>query len=113
MWRVAVARALGGSEWRAGGISDAADVTTLSLGEHHRFVVVASDGIWGALDALGSDESGGSYAERSERVVYLTQQARAAGRSACEAAQALVRSAYKEGGTDNAGCVVLYLGRTD
>ena len=112
-WRVAVARALGGSEWRAAGISDAADVTTLSLGEHHRFVVVASDGVWGALDDLGGDGGGGSYAERSERVVYLTQQARAEGRSAGEAAEALVRSAYKEGSTDNAGCVVLYLGQRD
>jgi len=41
-WRVGVARALGGSEWRGAGISDAADVTTLRLRRTHSHIVIAS-----------------------------------------------------------------------
>ena len=102
---MAVARALGGTEWRAAGISDAADVQTLTLGPEHRLLVVASDGVWGV-----DDEAGPSYAERSEGSVYLAAAARASGRSAGEAAHEVVARARKYGSTDNAGCVVLYLG---
>ena len=42
--------------------------------------------------------------------MYLARAARAAGRSAGEAAEELVARARSEGGTDNAGCVVVYLG---
>jgi len=105
LWQVAVARALGGTEWRAAGISDAADVQTLTLGPEHRLLVVASDGVWGV-----DDEAGPSYAERSEGSVYLAAAARASGRSAGEAAHEVVARARKYGSTDNAGCVVLYLG---
>jgi len=105
LWQVAVARALGGTEWRAAGISDAADVQTLTLGPEHQLLVVASDGVWGV-----DDEAGPSYAERSEGSVYLAVAARAAGRSAGEAAHEVVARARKYGSTDNAGCVVVYLG---
>ena len=105
LWQVAVARALGGTEWRAAGISDAADVQTLTLGPEHQLLVVASDGVWGV-----DDEAGPSYAERSEGSVYLAAASRAAGRSAGEAAHEVVARARKYGSTDNAGCVVVYLG---
>ena len=41
-WRVGVARALGGTEWRGAGISDAADVATLRLTRAHTHIVIAS-----------------------------------------------------------------------
>ena len=71
----------------------------------HQLLVVASDGVWGV-----DDEAGPSYAERSEGSVYLAVAARAAGRSAGEAAHEVVARARKYGSTDNAGCVVVYLG---
>ena len=106
LWQVAVARALGGSEWRGGGISDVADVRTLRLDESHRFLVLASDGIWGVLDECAGDDA----AERSRGVALRVAAARAAGASAGDIAEGLVRCAEREGGTDNASCVVLLLG---
>jgi len=104
-WQVAVARALGGSEWRGGGISDAADVTTLRLDESHTFLVLASDGVWGVLDQLAEGS-----AARSRGVAWRVAAARAAGKSAGDIADGLVRCAAREGGTDNASCIVLLLG---
>eukprot|EP00965_Chrysotila_dentata_P260467 6213917-Pleurochrysis_carterae.AAC.1 len=50
-FRNAQARALGGSEWASGGISDAAESTSKLLSERHRgaVVVIATDGVWGPL----------------------------------------------------------------
>ena len=136
-WRVAVARSLGGSEWKSGGISDVADVSTFRLDpSSHSFLVLASDGIWGVLDEEGSEggatqgqtqgatEEGGvssaaplngdkTAARRSKGVVLRVAAARSAGMSAGDIAEGLVRCAEREGGTDNASCIVLLLGRVE
>lgn len=104
-WRVAVARALGGSEWRNGGIIDTADVTNMQLLDDHRFLIVASDGIWGTLDEM----SARSMPKRSRRIASQVMSAQAAGVSAGDVADQLVRCAAREGGTDNASCIVMYL----
>ena len=65
MRQVGVARSLGGSEWRAAGISDAADLNAISLEEMHGgCIILGSDGIWGPLDSAGINA-----AQRSEAVV--------------------------------------------
>lgn len=104
-FQVAVARALGGTEWQAGGIINSADVTSLVLNENHRFLILASDGIWGPLDT----PSGCTAAERSEWAIWQTAAAWASGRSAGEIAADFVRLAERAGGTDNASCLVLAL----
>ena len=49
-WRVGVARALGGTEWRGAGISDAADVATLRLTRAHTHIVITSgEGLCGPV----------------------------------------------------------------
>ena len=60
--QVAVARALGGSEWRGAGISDAADVSTLRLSPSDRVLVLASDGVWGPLATRPAHWPGGPRA---------------------------------------------------
>lgn len=100
LFRVAVARALGGSEWLAGRISNAADVATLSLPSDTSAAVVATDGVWGVLDGIGGSE------EAARRV----DQARKAGRSAGEAAQQLGALAKRMGSDDNCAILVLYFG---
>jgi serine/threonine protein phosphatase PrpC len=100
VFRVAVARALGGSEWLAGRISNAADVTTLRLPSDASAVVVATDGLWGVLDGIGGSE------EAARRV----EEARRAGCSAGEAAQQLGALAKRMGSDDNCAVLVLYLG---
>ena len=107
LWQVAVARALGGSEWQGGGISNVAEASTIRLDDSHKFLVVASDGVWGVLD----DPSASDAAERSEGVAWRVAAARAAGTSAGDIAEALVRCAEREGGSDNASCIVLLLGQ--
>ncbi len=55
-WRVGVARALGGTEWRGAGISDAADVATLRLTRAHTHIVIASgEGLCGGSGLVGAD----------------------------------------------------------
>ena len=82
-----------------------ADVTTLRLDESHTFLVLASDGVWGVLDQLAEGS-----AARSRGVAWRVAAARAAGKSAGDIADGLVRCAAREGGTDNASCIVLLLG---
>lgn len=102
-WQVGVARALGGTEWNGAGISDTADVSAISLSAlRDGFVVLASDGIWGALDGVGEDE-----AQRSEEVVNLVfRQLNLHGKSASEVAQELNERASRAGGNDNK-CTIL------
>jgi len=105
LFQVAVARSLGGSEWRGAGISNAADLSTLSLEElHGGFIVLASDGIWGPLDSTGA-----TAAERSEGVARRVCASRARGESASRIAQELVQAAAAAGGTDNACSIVILL----
>ena len=105
-WRVAVARALGGSEWRAGGVSDSAESATLRLAPRHRCLLLATDGVTGPLE----DPSQGSSEGRSEPIARRAAAAAAAGMRAGEIANGLVACAAAAGGTDNASCVVLLLG---
>jgi serine/threonine protein kinase/serine/threonine protein phosphatase PrpC len=98
VFRVAVARALGGSEWLAGRISNAADVATLSLPADTSLAVVATDGLWGVLDGIGGSE------EAARRV----DEARREGSSAGEAAQQLGTLAKRMGSDDNCAVLVLY-----
>ena len=95
-WQVAVSRALGGSEWADGGISNAADVRVTSVGEDDLVggcLVLASDGIWGVLS--------------SEDVMRRVVAARAAGKMSGDIAEGLIRCAEQQGGTDNTSCVVI------
>ena len=105
-WQVAVARALGGSEWKGGGITDAADVTSFRLASRHRFLLLATDGVIGPLEDAGRFE----FAERSEPIAWRIAAAQEAGSRATAIAQGLVACADREGGTDNASCIVLLLG---
>ncbi|KAL1495982.1 hypothetical protein AB1Y20_014622 [Prymnesium parvum] len=105
-WLVAVARSLGGSEWRGARISDVADVHTMDLeGLDGGFIVLASDGVWGALDSAGT-----TSAQRSEAVVnFIFREAHIHRKSASEIAQDLNQRAYRAGSTDNACSIVLFL----
>ena len=105
LWQVAVARALGGSEWRGGGITNVAETSILRLDRSHRFLVLASDGVWGVLD----EESAEGAAARSEGVAWRVAAARAEGTCAGAIAEGIIRLCEREGGTDNASCVVLLL----
>ena len=105
-WQVAVARALGGSEWKGGGITDAADVSSLRLDARHRFLVLASDGVTGPLEDGGKTDMAG----RSAPIAWRVAAAQAAGARAGAIAQGLVACAASEGGSDNATCIVLLLG---
>ena len=124
-----------------GGISDVADVSTFRLDpSSHSFLVLGSDGIWGVLDeesseggatpgqtqgqTQGATEEGGvssaaplngdkTAARRSKGVALRVAAARSAGMSAGDIAEGLVRCAEREGGTDNASCIVLFLGRVE
>jgi serine/threonine protein phosphatase PrpC len=107
LWQVAVGRALGGSEWRDAGIIDVADCEMVRLEPRHRFLVLATDGVWGPLDKSLRESS----TERSEPVAFQVAGAQAAGSRAGDIAQGLVRCAERECGSDNASCVVLLLGR--
>ena len=61
-WQVAIARSLGGSQWRNAGISNVADTYQTSLDAlAGGFIVLASDGIWASLDSEGR-----TSAQRSE-----------------------------------------------
>lgn len=99
VFKVAVARALGGSEWVGGRISNAAEVATLRLPPDAAAVIVATDGLWGSLD-----ETHGSAA--AARIVCAARQAAL---SAGEAAQQLVAHARAMGSDDNCVVIVLYL----
>ena len=105
LWNVAIARSLGGSEWRGGGISDAAEGATVRRAPRHRFLVLATDGVWGALD----DAAAETAVERSQTVVLQAAAALEAGTSAGDVADGLVRCAGRSGGTDNASCIVVLL----
>jgi serine/threonine protein phosphatase PrpC len=111
-WQVAVARALGGTEWRSGGIINTADVQTIQLEPRHRYILLASDGIWGALDSASTEAGWTNSLARSERVAFAASAAFRAGGSAGSVAEGLTRLAASEGGTDNACCIALRLGMT-
>lgn len=107
-WQVAVARAVGGSEWKAGGITDAAEVYSVQLHPRHRFLVLATDGVIGPLEDAGRPAA--TCAARSEPIAWRVAAAQEAGTRAEAIADALVACAARDGGTDNASCVVLLLG---
>jgi hypothetical protein len=83
---VAVARALGGTDWRNGGISDVADYARVSVRPRHRFVLLASDGVVSALEDGSKDAS----ADRSEPLAWRVAAAQAAGVRAADIARGLV-----------------------
>ena len=58
---------------------------------------------------MTSTARGGSSAS-SEHVAWLVDQMRSRGVRAGEAAQEVLACAKREGGTDNATCLILYLG---
>ena len=109
-WRVqgdlAVSRAFGDCHLKAYGVSATPELSAITLTPRDAFLVLASDGIWGVLDECSGDDA----AERSRGVALRVAAARAAGASAGDIAEGLVRCAEREGGTDNASCVVLLLG---
>lgn len=92
---VAVARALGGSEWIEGRISNAADISTLHLPPDTATITVATDGVWGVIDD-------------SAEVVQFVQALRESGLSAGMVAQRLVQLARERGSRDNCAAIVLY-----
>ena len=69
------------------------------------FGEVVPDAVRGVLDQLAEGS-----AARSRGVAWRVAAARAAGKSAGDIADGLVRCAAREGGTDNASCIVLLLG---
>lgn len=83
-------------------------MTTLRLSERHDFLVLATDGVWGAMDAApgGPDAILGA-----ERVACMVAEARAASPSISpgEVADLIVARADAEDGSDNASCVVVFL----
>ena len=110
LWRVAVARSLGGTEWLAGGISNAAEVAWPYLSPLRpnldiAYVIVATDGVWGAFDALAAADS----LRGPEEVAAIVDWARTSGLGAGEAAQAVISAATRKRSTDNKACCVLYL----
>lgn len=100
VFRVAVARALGGSEWLAGRISNAADVAMIRLPPNACFAILATDGLWGVLDEVGG----------SLEAANLVLSARVAGLNAGQAAQQLGALAKRLGSDDNCAVVVIYFG---
>ena len=105
-FQVAVARALGGSEWKGGGITDAAEVSTARLAPQHRFLVLCTDGVTGPLEDAGKS----TFAERSAPIAWRVAAAVDAGCRAGDVAEGLVRDAIRRDGSDNASCVVLMFG---
>lgn len=96
---VACARALGGSEWLSGRISNAADVSHFRLRSSASEIILATDGLWGVLAA----ETG------SAQAIARVRQAREKGYTASQAAQLLQALARKAGSLDNCMVIVLYL----
>ena len=107
--QVAVARALGGDEWQAGGIINTADVTGVQLDQRHGFVILATDGIWGPVECESVSKRGGGATASSERIVWAASSAFDAGADGGTVADGLTRMAKREGGTDNSCCIVLKL----
>jgi len=113
VWRVGVARSLGGSEWQAGCISNVADVATSRIEalqpDDVAYAVIATDGVWGTLGPL---ESCPCSAAASKHVISIVDSARSRGLGAGDAAQEVLTCAKREGETDNATCLIIYLGVT-
>jgi len=100
---IAISRAIGDYGFKAeeftggkhSGLSAEPYVTSLTLDPHHKFCVIACDGLW---DVITADEA----------VSFIAQEKAKKGRNAQDAAKALVEAAYKKGSTDNITVLVIY-----